>query len=70
MTKLYAEALFHTAKYRPEFPVKGFADLDVVQGWAVRLVRRGQRRALSQRHAHVPRRNVTPGMIADLLPPP
>ena len=24
----YAEALFRTAKYRPEFPAKGFADLD------------------------------------------
>ena len=24
----YAEALFHTAKYRPEFPAKDFADLD------------------------------------------
>jgi transposase InsO family protein len=24
----YAESLFRTAKYRPEFPAKGFADLD------------------------------------------
>jgi transposase InsO family protein len=27
----YAEALFRTAKYRPEFPAKGFASLDEVR---------------------------------------
>lgn len=35
----YAEALFRTAKYRPEFPAKGFADLDAAREWAVRFVR-------------------------------
>jgi putative transposase len=30
----YAEALFRTAKYRPEFPVKGFSDLDAARRWA------------------------------------
>ncbi len=30
----FAEALFRTAKYRPEFPVKGFADLDSARHWA------------------------------------
>ena len=30
----YAESLFRTAKYRPEFPAKGFADLDVARAWA------------------------------------
>ena len=34
----YAEALFRTAKYRPEFPVKGFADLDAARDWAARFV--------------------------------
>ena len=34
----YAEALFRTAKYRPEFPVKGFADLDAAQEWAAHFV--------------------------------
>jgi hypothetical protein len=34
----YAEALFRTAKYRPEFPVKGFAELDAAQQWAARFV--------------------------------
>ena len=35
----YAESLFRTAKYRPEFPVKGFADLDDARAWAVSFVR-------------------------------
>jgi transposase InsO family protein len=34
----YAEALFRTAKYRPEFPVKGFAELDAARDWAARFV--------------------------------
>jgi hypothetical protein len=34
----YAEALFRTAKYRPEFPVKGFADLDTAHEWAMGFV--------------------------------
>ena len=34
----YAEAVFRTAKYRPEFPVKGFAELDAARVWAARFV--------------------------------
>ena len=34
----FAEALFRTAKYRPEFPIKGFADLDTARQWAGRFV--------------------------------
>jgi transposase InsO family protein len=34
----YAEALIRTAKYRPEFPVKGFADLEQARRWAVAFV--------------------------------
>jgi hypothetical protein len=30
----YAEALFRTAKYRPEFPSTGFADLNAARDWA------------------------------------
>jgi transposase InsO family protein len=30
----YAESLFRTAKYRPEFPAKGFASLDEARAWA------------------------------------
>ena len=35
----YAESLFRTAKYRPEFPVKGFATLDDARAWATHFVR-------------------------------
>ena len=35
----YAESLFRTAKYRPEFPTKGFADLDAARSWAAEFVR-------------------------------
>jgi transposase InsO family protein len=34
----YAEALFRTAKYRPEFPAKGFASLDEARAWGARFV--------------------------------
>ena len=34
----YAEAVFRTAKYRPEFPAKGFAELDAARQWAVDFV--------------------------------
>lgn len=34
----YAEALFRTAKYRPEFPAKGFADLEEARTWGARFV--------------------------------
>lgn len=35
----YAESLFRTAKYRPEFPATGFADLDSARQWAAAFVR-------------------------------
>jgi transposase InsO family protein len=34
----YAESLFRTAKYRPEFPTQGFADLEEARAWAVGFV--------------------------------
>jgi len=34
----YAESLFRTAKYRPEFPAKGFAELDDARAWATDFV--------------------------------
>jgi len=34
----YAEALFRTAKYRPEFPAKGFEDLYTARAWAASFV--------------------------------
>jgi putative transposase len=35
----YAESLFRTAKYRPEFPAKGFNTLDEARSWAAEFVR-------------------------------
>lgn len=34
----YAEALFRTAKYRPEFPATGFANLEAARQWAAAFV--------------------------------
>ena len=34
----YAESLFRTAKYRPEFPVKGFATLEAARRWGAAFV--------------------------------
>ena len=34
----YAESLFRTAKYRPEFPVRGFATLDEARQWGAQFV--------------------------------
>lgn len=34
----YAESLFRTAKYRPEFPVKGFATLQAARDWGAAFV--------------------------------
>jgi transposase InsO family protein len=34
----FAEALFRTAKYRPEFPSKAFIDLDEARAWASQFV--------------------------------
>jgi putative transposase len=34
----YSESLFRTAKYRPEFPAKGFDDLDPAREWAAGFV--------------------------------
>ena len=35
----YAESLFRTAKYRPEYPAKGFSDLAAARAWASNFVR-------------------------------
>jgi len=52
----YAESLFRTAKYRPEFPAKGFADLDAARAWALEFVR-----WYNDEHRHSGIRYVTPG---------
>jgi putative transposase len=35
----FVESLFRTAKYRPEFPGRGFADLQQARSWAAQFVR-------------------------------
>jgi putative transposase len=52
----YAESLFRTAKYRPEFPAKGFADLDAARAWAAQFVR-----WYNDEHRHSGIGYVTPG---------
>src|ERR1700722_10901151 len=51
----HAEAVFRTAKYRPEFPVKGFAELDTAREWAARFVE-----WYNDEHRHSGIRYVTP----------
>jgi putative transposase len=56
----YAESLFRTAKYRPEFPAKGFADLVAARSWAAEFVR-----WYNEDHRHSGIRYVTPGQRHD-----
>jgi transposase InsO family protein len=51
----YAEALFRTAKYRPDFPAAGFADLAEARQWAATFVR-----WYNHEHRHSGIRYVTP----------
>ena len=51
----FAEALFRTAKYRPEFPIKGFADLTAAREWSARFVQ-----WYNHEHRHSGIRYVTP----------
>jgi transposase InsO family protein len=51
----YAESLFRTAKYRPEFPAKGFATLEEARAWAVDFVH-----WYNAEHRHSGIRYVTP----------
>lgn len=51
----YAEALFRTAKYRPDFPAAGFADLAGARQWAADFVH-----WYNHEHRHSGIRTVTP----------
>jgi putative transposase len=51
----YAEALFRTAKYRPDFPAAGFAELAGARHWAADFVR-----WYNHEHRHSGIRYVTP----------
>ena len=51
----FAEALFRTLKYRPEFPLRGFADLQAAREWSARFVQ-----WYNEGHRHSGIRYVTP----------
>ncbi|KAF1056064.1 MAG: hypothetical protein GAK41_00180 [Burkholderia gladioli] len=51
----FVESLFRTAKYRPEFPAHGFADLDAARQWSMRFVH-----WYNNEHRHSGIRYVTP----------
>lgn len=51
----FVEALFRTAKYRPEYPKSGFTDLNDVRAWAARFVH-----WYNLKHRHSGIRYVTP----------
>ena len=51
----FVESLFRTAKYRPEFPERGFADLEAARSWATAFVR-----WYNHDHAHSGIRYVSP----------
>jgi len=51
----FAEALFRTAKYRPEFPIKGFANLETARQWATCFVH-----WYNHEHRHSGIRYITP----------
>ena len=66
----FAEALFRTAKYRPEFPLKGFADLDSRQAMGVPASCTGTTTSIATAaSATSPRRSVMPGRMAPCSPP-
>jgi putative transposase len=52
----YAESLFRTAKYRQEFPAKGFESLEAARQWGSCIVALVQPRlsGLVQRRLHLP----------------
>ena len=51
----FVEALFRTAKYRPQFPAQGFADLNTARQWATTFVH-----WYNHEHAHSGIRYVSP----------
>ena len=56
----FVESLFRTAKYRPEFPDKGFADLHDARAWAARFVH-----WYNDEHRHSAIRYVSPAQRHD-----
>jgi hypothetical protein len=60
----FVESLFRNAKYRPEFPAKGFADLDDARTWATRFVHWYNHEYRHSGIRYVARRSAMPVMIA------
>ena len=58
----FVEALFRTAKYRPEFPNEGFDDLEAARSWAARFVH-----WYNVEHRHSGLRYVSPAQRHDRL---
>ena len=65
----YAEALFRTAKYRPEFLTKGFANLDTARQWAARFVHWYNNSTGTAASDTLPRHSVMPVTTAPCSPP-
>lgn len=51
----YSEALFRTCKYRPDFPVTGFTNIEAARQWIARFVH-----WYNEEHRHSAIRHVTP----------
>jgi putative transposase len=60
----FSESLFRTAKYRPEFPAKGFADLEQARLWARSFVDWYNNDHKHSGIRYVSPHNVTPARIA------
>jgi putative transposase len=51
----YSEAVFRTCKYRPDYPVDGFVNIDAAWEWTLEFVR-----GYNEQHRHSGIRFVTP----------
>ncbi len=64
----FAEALFRTAKYRPDFPATGFADLQAAREWAVCFAQWYNHEHRHSGIRYVTPHSIMPGRMASCLP--
>jgi putative transposase len=64
----FVEALFRTVKYRPAFPLKGFADLQAARDWSARFSGTITTTTTAE-SATSPRRSAMPGRMVLCSPP-